>query len=168
MRKILPLTALAALGLSACAPLQQVVQVPAVEVQSVNLTSLSVPGGLFTASGPPTANLTLNLRVTNPNSMALRLANIAANLIIDGADVGLVNLPNVALPARGSTDQIANVAIPVTLNTAASFLKVARGQQVTYRLDGSFTTDLGLLGQQTFGPFTLSQGQWKQAAIIPF
>lgn len=165
MRPLLPLALLAAL--TACTP-TQVLQVPTVNVQSVRLTSLRVPGGLFNASGPPTANLTLNLLVTNPNPIPLRMANIAGNLIIDGADVGTVNLPNVDLPASGSAQQAANVAIPVTLDTAANFLKVARGQLVTYRLDGSFTANFGLLGAQTFGPFTLSQGQWKQAAIIPF
>ena len=68
----------------------------------------------------------------------------------------------------GAADQLAQVSVPVTLNTAASFLKVARGQLVTYRVDGGFTADFGPLGLQQFGPFTLSQGQWKQSPIIPF
>lgn len=155
------------LGLAACSP-TQVIQVPTVDIQNVRLTSLSVPGGLFSAGGAPTANVTMTLLVTNPNALPLRMANIAGHLIIDGADVGEVNLPNVNLPARGEAQQVAQVAIPVTLNTAANFLKVARGQQVTYRLDGSFTANFGPLGAQTFGPFTLSQGQWKQPAILPF
>lgn len=72
------------------------------------------------------------------------------------------------VPARGSADQDADLSIPVTLNTAASFLKVARGQQVSYRLDGTFTADFGPLGLKNFGPFTLSQGQWKQPPVLPF
>jgi LEA14-like dessication related protein len=166
MRALPALTAvLPALILGACAPLQQVIQVPQVDVQGVRLNSLTLPGGFGRA---PMANLTVNLRVTNPNPLPLRVANLAGSLIIDGANVGNVNFPNVALPARGSADQVAEVSVPVTLNTAASFLKVARGQLVTYRLDGGFTADLGPLGLQPFGPFTLSQGQWKQDPIIPF
>ncbi|UBV41535.1 LEA type 2 family protein [Deinococcus taeanensis] len=157
--------ALSALALSACAPLNQVVQVPQVDVQQVRLTSLTLPGGFSRA---PVAQLTMTLRVTNPNPLPLRLANLAGSLVIDGAPVGDVTFPNVDLPARGSAEQVAQITLPVTLNTAAAFLKVARGQLVTYRVDGGFTADFGPLGLQNFGPFTLSQGQWKQAPIIPF
>ncbi|WP_412029051.1 LEA type 2 family protein [Deinococcus yunweiensis] len=155
---------LSAVALTACAP-TQIIQVPTVTVQSVRLTRLSLPGGF---GGTPIADVTLNLRVGNPNPIALRMANIVSDVIIDGSTVGRVNLPNVGVPARGTADQVANVSIPVTLNTAASFLKIARGQLVTYRLDGGFTADLGPLGLQNFGPFTLSQGQWKQEPILPF
>ncbi|OOV15308.1 LEA type 2 family protein [Deinococcus sp. LM3] len=165
--RLLPVAALstAALSLSACAPLQQIVQVPQVEVQNVTLTSLTLPGGFGSA---PVANLSMNLQVTNPNPVPLRMANIAGTLIIDGAAVGDVSFPNVDIAARGVSNQRADLSIPVTLNTAASFLKVARGQLVTYRVDGGFTANFGPLGLQQFGPFTLSQGQWKQAPILPF
>ena len=98
----------------------------------------------------------------------MRLANIFATVVIDGEKVGDVNLPNVDLPASGDAYQDANLDIPVTVGTASAFLKVARGQQVSYRLDGTFTADLGALGRPSFGPFTLSQGAWKQAPILPF
>lgn len=164
MRLLLP-AVLAACGLAACAPASQVLQVPTLEVQSVRLTRLSLPGGL---GGAPLADLKLKLRVTNANAVPLKMSNIAATLVIDGAQVGQAEFPRVNVPARGSADQEADVSIPVTLSTAASFLKVARGQQVTYRLDGTFTADFGPLGPKNFGPFTLSQGQWKQQPIIPF
>ncbi|MFC4639412.1 LEA type 2 family protein [Deinococcus hohokamensis] len=164
MRRLLP-SALVALTLSACAPTQAVLQVPSVDVQQVRLTGLSLPGGF---SGPAVAQLTIDLAVTNPNPLPLRLANLAGQLVIDGAEVGQVTFPNLNLPARGTAQQVANVALPVTLSTATSFLKVARGQLVTYRLDGGFSVNLGPLGEQRFGPFTLSQGQWKQAPILPF
>ncbi|MBB5233441.1 LEA type 2 family protein [Deinococcus budaensis] len=155
---------LLALGLGACAPTQSVVQVPTFEVQSVRLTRLSLPSG----PNPALANLTLRLRVQNPNPLPLRLANFSARLVIDGQDVGRLELPNVALPARGEALQDANLALPVTLQTAGAFLEVARGRQVSYRVDGSFAADLGVLGQPTFGPFTLAQGLWQQPAILPF
>lgn len=164
MRLLLP-AALAACGLAACAPAPQVLQVPTIEVQSVRLTRLSLPGGL---GGAPVADLKLKLRVTNPNAVPLKMSNIEATLVIDGAQVGQAEFPRVNVPARGSAAQDADVSLPVTLSTAASFLKVARGQAVTYRLDGTFTADFGPLGPKNFGPFTLSQGQWKQNPIIPF
>jgi LEA14-like dessication related protein len=158
------LAPLLALGLGACTPAQTAIQVPTFEVQSVRLTRLSLPSG----PNPALASVTLRLRVGNPNPLPVRLANIAGRLVIDGADVGSVNLPGVNLPARGDTLQDANLSIPVSLQTAGAFLQVARGEQVSYRVDGSFTADLGVLGRPTFGPFTLAQGLWQQPAILPF
>ncbi|MVN87269.1 Water stress and hypersensitive response domain-containing protein [Deinococcus sp. HMF7620] len=156
---------LLSLALGACAPLQQVFQVPEVAVQSIGLTSLTLPGGFGSA---PVAQIRVGLRVTNPNPLPLRLANLGGSLVIDGAVVGDVNFPNIALPARGSAEQVADLTLPVSLTTAASFLKVARGQLVTYRVDGRFSADFGPLGLQNFGPYTLAQGQWKQDPILPF
>ncbi|GBF06578.1 desiccation protectant protein Lea14 [Deinococcus aerius] len=163
MKKLL-LAPLLALGLGACAPAQPLVQVPTFEVQSVRLTRLNLPSG----KDPALANLTLRLRVQNPNPVPVRLANIAGRFVIDGQEVGTVNLPNVSLPARGETEQRADLSLPVTLQTAGAFLRVARGQEVSYRVDGTFTADLGVLGRPTFGPFTLVQGVWRQPAILPF
>ena len=156
---VLPLVAFAS-----CAPLQQAVKVPTMKVEGIRLNSLSLPSGVR----PAVANVTLKLRVTNPNGVPVRLANIFSTVIIDGEKVGDVNLPNVDLPANGNAFQDANLDIPVTISTASAFLKVARGQQVSYRLDGTFTADLGALGRPSFGPFTLAQGVWKQTAILPF
>lgn len=158
------LVVLPTLALAACAPLQQAVKVPTMKVEGLQLNSLTLPSGLR----PALANVTLHLKVTNPNGVPVKLANIFATVIIDGDKVGDINLPNVNLPANGDAMQDANLDIPVTLNTAGAFLKVARGQQVSYRLDGTFTADLGALGRPSFGPFTLSQGVWKQQPIIPF
>ncbi|ANE43371.1 LEA type 2 family protein [Deinococcus puniceus] len=157
---LLPVAAVSA-ALVGCAPLQQAVQVPTFEVQSARLNSLNL-------LGTPTANITLRVKVGNPNGVPVRLANIATRLILDGQDVGTINLPNVNLPARGEAVQDANLSLPLTVSTGATFLKIARGQEASYRLDGTFTADLGVLGQPTFGPFTLAQGVWKQPAILPF
>lgn len=152
------------LPLVACAPAASVVQVPTFEVQNVRLTGLSLPSGKV----PALASLTLRLRVNNPNPVPVRLARIQGRLVIDGTDVGQADLPDVRLPARGEAEQVAQLSLPVTLPTAGAFLKVARGQTVAYRVDGSFTADLGALGRPTFGPYTLAQGVWQQPAILPF
>ena len=134
---LLPLLAL----LASCAPLQQALQVPEVRVSGLRLNSLRLPSG----PDPARANVTLHLRVSNPNRVGARLANIAGTLVVDGAKVGDVKLPDVRLPAGGEAAQDAELNLPLTGTSVASFLKVARGQEVSYRLDGTFTADLGAL-----------------------
>lgn len=150
-------------ALSSCASTQPILAVPTFKVQSVRLTNLTLPG----IGRPATAYVTLQLLVNNPNPLPLQLANIAGTFILDGVNVAGVNLPDVALPARGEAVQQANLALPLTLDTLGSALKVARGQAVTYRLDGTFTADLGFLGHPSFGPYTLIQGLLQQPAILP-
>lgn len=150
-------------GLSACATTQPILAVPTFRVQSVRLTNLTLPG----FDHPGTAYVSLQLLVNNPNPLPLRLANIAGTFILDGKGLADVNLPDVDLPARGEALQQADLALPLTLDTLGSALKVARGQQVSYRLDGTFTADLGFLGRPSFGPYTLVQGLFQQPAILP-
>ncbi len=154
------LLATALMGLlSACAP-TQVVQMPTIQVEQAQLTGL-------TLASPALAHVTLRLRVNNPNPVSLNIAHIQGRLILNGIDVGEVSLPNVALAARGSVVQQAQLDLPVSLATASTWLGVARGQEMPYRVDGSFTADMGVLGQHVFGPYTLAQGVFKQPALLP-
>lgn len=150
--------------LGSCGPGAQVVQVPQVEVESIRLASLSLPAAGRSAE----AEVQLGLRITNPNALPLRIAKVAATLVIEGERVGDLTLPDLDLPARGERRQQATFRLPVTLNTASTFLRVARGEEVSYRLDGTLSADLGPLGRPTFGPFTLSQGVWRQPALRLF
>ncbi|WP_261664086.1 LEA type 2 family protein [Deinococcus sp. Marseille-Q6407] len=160
---------LAGLGaaLTACAPAQlsgPAVQVPTFETRSVRLSGITLPQG--GQSG--TAQLQLAVQVQNPNAFPLRLRSFDTDLYLTGQPVAHLTLPDVALPAHGSALQSAQASVPLNLNVASELLKVARGQGVPYRLDGTFTADLGVLGTPTFGPLTLTQGQWQQPAILPF
>ena len=150
-------------ALSACAPSQTILAVPTFSVQSVRLTSLTLPA----FGRPATAALSLQLLVNNPNPFPLRLANIAGTFVLDGSRVADINLPDVALPARGDAVQRADLVLPLTLDTLGNALRVARGQQVSYRVDGIFVADLGFLGRPSFGPYTLVQGLLQQPAILP-
>jgi LEA14-like dessication related protein len=150
-------------GLSSCNPAQPIIAVPTFKVQSVRLNRLTLPG----LGNPATAYLTLQLLVNNPNPLPLRLANIAGTFILDGGRVADVNLPDVALPAKGEALQRVDLALPLTLETVGNFVQVARGQAVSYRIDGTFTADLGILGRPNFGPYTLVQGLLQQPAIFP-
>ncbi|MDO4245874.1 MAG: LEA type 2 family protein [Deinococcus sp.] len=150
--------------LTACGPTQQVIQPPGLQVQDITLARLSLP----VLGQPATAYVNLELAVSNPNPIAVRLAQIEAQLVVEGQYVGRVTVPDVNLPAQGQTVQRAQLQLPLTVNTMTTFLQIARGQEVSYRLDGSFKADLGPLGQPRFGPFTFSQGIWKQPAIQLF
>lgn len=149
------------LSLSSCAPvLSSVIKVPTFKVEQTRLTGL-------TLGSPAIAHVTLKLRVDNPNPVSARLANINAHFYLNGSDVGTVDLPNVNLPANGSAAQEALLEIPVSFQNTAIWLQVARGREMPYRLDGTFTADLGALGQPSFGPYTLAQGRFQQDAILP-
>lgn len=160
MRPALLLAALPALVLSACAPRQTVLQVPEFVIEDVRLTA-------FNVAIPASATLTLRLRVYNPNPYPLRLARADGRFVLDGRDVGALALPNVDLPARAETSQNARLDLPVSLENLGLFLRVARGEAVSYRVDGTFTVDAGLLGRPTFGPYTLSQGVLRQPRLLP-
>lgn len=162
MRRLLSLLAVP-LVLAACAPRQTVVQVPTFNVESVRLQSLTLPGG----GVPATATLSILLRIQNPNPFGVRLARAGGNFFLDGKDVSRVELPNVALPANGEARQEALLSVPITFANLAEFVRVARGEAVSYRIDGNFTVDAGLFGQPTFGPYTLSQGTIRQPRILP-
>lgn len=150
--------------LTACSPAQQVIQPPSLQVQDIRLSRLSLP----VLGQAATAFVDLDLVVSNPNPVSVRLAEIQAQLVVEGQNIGQVTVPDVNLPAQGQTVQHAQLQLPLTVNTVMTFLQIARGQEVSYRLDGSFRADLGPLGQPRFGPFTFSQGLWKQPAIQLF
>ena len=158
--------AVIALGLVACAPAQQqrLVYPPTVEVERIQLTSFSLPAPGRAA----VAGVHLELSVDNPNPLPVRLVQLAGVLVLDGQEAGTVTVPDIRLPAQGRARQVAQLTLPVTFKTATTFLNIARGQEVSYRLDGTLTADLGPLGQPTFGPFTLTQGVWKQAPLSVF
>lgn len=156
--------ALAALAfsLSACTPQQAlgtVAKVPTFETQSIRLSSVRLGSGAQ-------AELTVTLRVNNPNAFPIRLKNFHTDLFLSGQRSAQVDLPNINLPAHGSALQTAHVRLPINLASASELLRVARGEQVAYRLDGTFTADLGALGQPSFGPLTLRKGEASMEAAL--
>lgn len=169
MSRRLLLAAGLCVGLSACTPAPlagpvlagPAAQVPSFGASTVRLTHLTLPE-------QGAAEIELTVQVRNPNPFAVRLHSFAAHLVLTGQPVAALMLPDIALSARGDAVQTVRASVPVSQDTAAEWLKVARGQRVPYRLDGTFTADLGTLGQPSFGPLTLVQGQCQQPAILPF
>ena len=150
------------LVLAACAPRTLSLEVPTYQVEGVRFARLDLPG----PGSPALAVLNLNLRVQNPNALGLRMANIGGQLFLDGAAVGQVDLPDVDLPARGEARQLAVVSVPISFANLGEFVKVARGDRVALRVDGSFTVNAGFLGRPVFGPFTLFQGLIQNRQLV--
>lgn len=160
VRYLIPATLLSCtLSLTACTT-PVAVQPPQLSVESIRLEGITLQ--------PPTANIALRIAIENPNAVGLKMANIASEIIVNGKKIADLALPDVNVPATGRTIQPAKLNVPINLDALDTVLKVARGEQVSYRLDGKFTADLGVLGRPTFGPFTLAQGLWKQERILPF
>lgn len=161
LKRHVPLLIVAALTLSSCAPLlTSVIKVPTFAVTQTRLTGLSL-------GSPATAHVSLKLRIANPNPVPARLANIGGHFYLNGSAVGDFNLPNLNLPANGSAVQEVVLELPISFQTTAIWLQVARDREMPYRLDGTFTADLGALGQPSFGPYTLAQGLFQQPALLP-
>lgn len=164
MRRLWLVLIVALVGLlAACAPRLAALAVPTYQVESGRLASINLPGG----GQPAAAVLELQLRVQNPNAVAVRLANAAGDVFLDGQNVGRVDLPNIDLPARGEARQLARLTLPITFGNLAEFLRLGRGEALGLRVDGSFTVDAGLLGRPTFGPFTLFQKSLQVARVLP-
>lgn len=154
---------LSALALAACAPRQQVLQVPSYRVERVWLESLELPG----PGRAPQARIGLSLQIDNPNPVPIRLSEARGQFYLSGVPAGQVSLPNLNLPAAGRAQQQALLTLPITLSNVAEFTRLGRGEEVPYRLDGSFTVDAGVLGRPTFGPLTLFQGVARVNRVLP-
>ncbi|HVR69643.1 MAG TPA: LEA type 2 family protein [Vicinamibacteria bacterium] len=107
------------------------------------------------------ASVRLWARVENPNPFGLTLSTVAGRLFLEGMPAADVDLP-LGLPLLSGQEE----SVPIDLSL--SFEDVPRlgevlaravlGSDVGYRLEGTVGVDAGSLGQPTFGPLTLLQG----------
>jgi len=107
------------------------------------------------------ASLRLWARVENPNPFSLTLSTVYGRLILEDIEAGDVDLP-LGLPLISGEAQV------IPLNISVGFENVPRlagiladaglGSPLGYRLEGTIGVDAGRLGQPTFGPLTLLEG----------
>jgi len=100
-------------------------------------------------------------RVENPNPFGLTLSTVYGRLLLDDTEAADVDLP-LGLPLVAGDSQV------IPLNLSLGFDNVPRlarvladaggGSPLGYRLEGTIGVDAGRLGQPTFGPLTLLQG----------
>lgn len=108
------------------------------------------------------AGVRLWARVSNPNPFGLTLGTLRGTLHLEGTRAADVDFP-LGLPLRASESS----EIPIDLSVSFSDLpgladvirRAANRDPLAYRLAGTIGVDAGQLGQPTFGPMTILQGE---------
>jgi hypothetical protein len=161
MRTRLALAAVSLLLLAGCAELNQLgglVQPPGFEQvpdQPAEIRLLGLDG----------AGVRLWTRVTNPNPFGLRLGTLRGTLYLDESRAATADFPlGLALAAGG--DSVIPIDISISLADLPGLRgvagRIAGGQSVPYRLEGTIGVDAGRLGQPVFGPMTLLRGETRR------
>ena len=101
-------------------------------------------------------------RVNNPNPFGFRLATLRTTLLLDGTRAATGDFPlGLSLGPREET--VVPLDLSISFSELAGLARVVRnaaeGQAVPYQLDGTIGIDAGRLGQPTFGPMQLFQGE---------
>ncbi|HET6230184.1 MAG TPA: LEA type 2 family protein [Longimicrobiaceae bacterium] len=164
MRRIVRGTLLAAFALlPACASLGslgQILQPLSFQVDHGQQAQLRLVGPSL---GNPLggAGIRLFARVRNPNPLGLTLSRIQGGLSLEGHQAANVNFP-LGLPLSAGQETVIPLDITVSFSQLGGLADVAskalRGSPIQYRLDGNFAVDAGPLGQPSFGPMTLLEG----------
>jgi hypothetical protein len=120
---------------------------------------LQAPSGQQPLGG---AALRLFVEVENPNPIGLTLATLAGDLFLEGTRAAAVDLP-LGLPLRAGERTVVPIDILVSFQElpglAEAAMRAVTGAPLNYRLDGLVGVDAGPLGQPSFGPMTIVQGE---------
>jgi hypothetical protein len=159
-RRLAPLSLVAALLLSGCAALQQVIQPPMFDVDPARSSEFRIVGP---AADRPLGGAQLRIwtRVQNPNTFGFTLTRLAGSLILEGDHAAALDLPlGLPLPAAGDTV----VPLDLTLSfadipgLANQLLAAVTGQRLSYAIEGVVGVDAGPFGEPSFGPTTWLRG----------
>jgi hypothetical protein len=153
--------ALAAVLSTGCAALAAAIQAPSFRVDSAQQAQLRLLGP---GPGRPTGGAAIRLfaRVGNPNPVGITLNTLAGNLELEGRGAARVNFP-LGVPLAAGQETV--VPLDVEVNFAdlpglgSTLLNAITGRAVRYRLVGTVGVDAGVLGQPTFGPMALLDGE---------
>jgi hypothetical protein len=108
------------------------------------------------------ATLRLYARVENPNPIGITLSRLAGTLLLEGIDAAEADFP-LGLPLSAGQATVVPLDIAIgfaNLPGLADVLgRAVTAGQVGYSLRGTASVDAGALGQPTFGPMTLLEGQ---------
>jgi hypothetical protein len=100
-------------------------------------------------------------RVLNPNPFGLTLSTVYGRLLLDETEAADVDLP-LGLPLVSGESQVIPLNISVGFENVPRLARVlsdaGAGSPLGYRLEGTIGVDAGRLGQPTFGPLTLLEG----------
>lgn len=165
MSRIIPLLVTVAV-VSGCATLGRlgaILSAPRFEQLQDRPAELRV---LTPSSQRPTGGAAIRIwtRVTNPNPFSLTLRRLEGTLFLEDARAATTEFP-LGLPLRAREESIVPLDISVGFddltNLGDAVIRAATGSSVGYRLDGTIQVDAGQLGQPTFGPMTVLQGDLR-------
>jgi hypothetical protein len=110
------------------------------------------------------ATIRLWTRVSNPNAFGFRLATLRTTLLLDGSRAATGDFP-LGLPLGPREETVVPLDLSISFSDLTGLARVVRnaadGQPVPYQLDGTIGIDAGRLGQPTFGPMQLFQGELR-------
>jgi hypothetical protein len=150
-----------AVALPGCATLQQLgIMAPQFQVDGGQQAQIRLlPPGPGRPSGG--ASVRLFARVSNPNPIGITLSTLAGGLELQGRQAARVDFP-LGVPLAAGGVQVVPLDISVNFDDIPTLgnviLRAATGQSIAYRLNGTVGVNAGLLGQPTFGPMTLLEG----------
>lgn len=107
------------------------------------------------------ATLRLYARVANPNPIGLVLSRLRGNLALEGTRAAEVDFP-LGVPLDAGEEAIVPLDVSVSFSELPGLADVVRTAlsrgSVGYSLSGTVGVDAGVLGQPTFGPMLLLEG----------
>lgn len=110
------------------------------------------------------AGIRLWARVGNPNRFGIDLAGLDGELFLEGTRAAGVSFP-LGVPLLAGQDTVIPLDISVGFGDIPRLAELAQqalfGGSLGYRLEGTVTVDAGSLGQPSFGPNTLLQGDLR-------
>jgi LEA14-like dessication related protein len=151
------------MGLSGCASLEGLrafVQPPRFSQASDQPSEIRL---LPIQAGRPVGGATVRIwtTVTNPNPFGFTLRTLDATLFLEDDQAAETSFPlGLPLQPRG----VETIPLDISISfadvprLAGTLRQAARGQRVSYRLEGIVAIDAGRLGQPSFGPMTLVSG----------
>jgi hypothetical protein len=153
------------LALSGCAGmgLENILQAPTFRVDQSQQAQLRLLGP---SSQNPLGGAAVRLyaRVGNPNPVGLTLTRLVGQLRLQGSNAARVDFP-LGVPLQANGETLVPIDIAIDFNDIPGLANVARnaltGQAITYSLNGTIGVDAGLLGQPTFGPLNLLEGNLR-------
>lgn len=153
------------LALSGCAGLglENVLQAPTFRVDGEQQAHLRLIGP---SAGSPLGGAAVRLyaRVGNPNPVGLTLTRLVGQLQLQGQNAARVDFP-LGVPLQANGEVVVPIDIALNFNDLPGLANVARnalmGGAIAYSLNGTVGVDAGLLGQPTFGPMDLVQGNLR-------
>ena len=157
---------LVAASLSACASLEglrALVQAPRFDQARDHPSEVRVlsPSSNRSAGG---ATVRIWTDVTNPNPFGFTLSTLQVTLLLEDAEAAEADFP-LGLPLQPR--QTETIPLDLTISFAnvprlASLIRAAAsGGGLPYRLEGTIGIDAGRLGQPTFGPMTILNGDLR-------